>query len=82
MTGPRMSLGLGGLAYERRRAIRKRGWNLPSLERGGMSLKQAVQAALDWETVTPLEEISRSSISNRVKRGLRRWKLKRAGTSS
>jgi len=81
VTGPRMSLALGGLAYERRRQS-EAGLEPPALERGSMSLKQAVQAALDWETVTPLEEISGSSISNRVKRGLRRWKHKRAGTSS
>ena len=44
-----------------------------------LSLKHAVQAAIDWETVTPLDEIPRSSIPNRVKRGIRWWKLKRAG---
>jgi len=81
VTGPRMSLGLGGLVYERRDQS-EAGLDPPALERGGMSLKQAVRAALDWETVTPLEEISRSSISNRVKRGLRRWKLKHAGILS
>jgi len=81
VTGPRMSLGLCGLAYERRQQS-EAGLEPPALERGGMSLKQAVQAALDWETVTPVEEISGSSISNRVKRGLRKWKHKRAGTSS
>jgi len=81
VTGPRMSLGLGGLAYERRDDSGA-GLDPPALRRGGINLKQTVQAALDWETVTPLEEISRSSIGNRVKRGLRRWKLKGAGTSS
>ena len=54
----------------------------PRSSRRALSLKRAVQVALDWETVTPLEEIPRSSISNRVKRGLRWWQHKRAGVSS
>ena len=41
-----------------------------------------MRTAIDWETVTPLDDIPRSSISNRVKRGLRWWKLKRAGASA
>jgi hypothetical protein len=46
------------------------------------SLKRAVQSAIDWETVTPLGEIPRSSLSNRVKRGLRWWQLQRMRASS
>ena len=65
-----------GLRAERRHAgrcpIR------PTIDRGPLSLKRAVQTAIDWETVTPLAEIPRSSLPNRVKRGLRWWKLKRA----
>jgi hypothetical protein len=53
----------------------------PAIDRRLPGLKRAVQAALDWETVTPLESIPRSSIPNRVKRGLRWWKAKRAGIS-
>ena len=41
------------------------------MKRETVNVKTAVRAALDWETVTPLEEIPRSSLSNRVKRGLR-----------
>ena len=33
-----------------------------------------MRTALDWETVTPLGDIPPSSISNRLERGLRRWK--------
>ena len=75
VTGPRMSLGLAGLVYERR-------WSdlpataPPVIEREAVTVKAAVRAALDWETVTPLEEIPRSSLSNRVKRGLRWLKRK------
>jgi len=79
VTGPRMSLGLAGLVYQR--GDRSEGsLDPPTIDRGNLSLKQAMRTALDWETVTPLNEIPRSSISNRLKRGLRRWKHKTAGT--
>jgi peptidoglycan/xylan/chitin deacetylase (PgdA/CDA1 family) len=81
VTSPRMSLGLAGLVYERRGPL-EAGFDPPENEPGAVSLKRAVQMALDWETVTPLDEIPRSSISNRVKRGLRWWQHKRAGVSS
>jgi hypothetical protein len=74
VTGPRMSLGLAGLVYERRHAGGP-AVDPPVIGREAVSVKAAVRAALDWETVTPIKDIPRSSISNRVKRGLR-W-LKR-----
>jgi peptidoglycan/xylan/chitin deacetylase (PgdA/CDA1 family) len=70
VTGPRMSLALAGLVYERR--LSDEPAVAPAvIEREAVTVKSAVRAALDWETVTPLEEIPRSSLSNRVKRGLR-----------
>jgi hypothetical protein len=81
VTGPRMSLGLRGLVYERSDPS-EAGLEPPVLDRRSVSLKQAVQSAIDWETVTPVDEITRSSISNRVKRGLRRWKLSHTGALS
>ena len=81
VTGPRMSLGLAGLVYERSESARS--WlDPPTIDRETLSLKQAMRTALDWETVTPLDDIPRSSISNRLKRGLRWWKHKRAGASA
>jgi hypothetical protein len=78
VTGPRMSLGLAGLVYERSGP-----WaellDPPAIDRETVSLKQAMRSALDWETVTPLNDIPRTSISNRLKRGLRWWKHNRAG---
>jgi hypothetical protein len=76
----RLSIGLTGLAFERREID-------PGLDQAvsvprTLSLKHAVQAAIDWETVTPLDDIPRSSIPNRVKRGIRWWKQKRAGVLS
>jgi peptidoglycan/xylan/chitin deacetylase (PgdA/CDA1 family) len=77
LTGPRMSLGLGGLAYQRGGGSRPLP-EPPEIERPSPSLKQAIRVAIDWETVTPLSDIPRSSLPNRVKRGLRWWKLRRA----
>jgi hypothetical protein len=81
VTASRMSLGLGGLVYERRDAGLG-ALESPRIGTRPLSLKRAVKAAIDWETVTPLDQIPRSSIPNRVKRGLRWWKLKRAGVFS
>jgi hypothetical protein len=81
VTGPRTSLGLAGLAYERRNSS-EAGLTAPVVKRSAVTLKKAVQAALDWETVTPVDEISQMSVANQVKRGLRRWKCRRAGTRS
>jgi hypothetical protein len=81
VSSPRMSLGLAGLVYERQEPACV-GFDPPETDRQSMSLKRAVQVALDWETVTPLEDIPRSSLSNRVKRSLRWWQRKRTGVSS
>jgi hypothetical protein len=75
VTGPRMSIGLSGLVFERRPMIDS-GLDSPVTVPKTLSLKHAVQAAIDWETVTPIDDIPRSSIPNRVKRGLRWWKLR------
>ena len=57
-------------------------FEFPQIGARPLSLRGAVKAAIDWETVTPLDQIPRSSIPNRVKHGLRWWKLKRAGVFS
>ena len=81
VTGSRMSLGQSGLAFQRRE-LRGPLLDPPRVGVKPLSFKRAVQAAIDWETVTPLDDIPPSSIPNRVKRGLRWWKLKRAGVHS
>ena len=81
VTGPHMSLGLAGLVYERSES--SAGCiEPPTIDRETLSLKQAVRTALDWETVTPVDDIPRTSFSNRLKRRLRRWKHKRAEASA
>lgn len=81
VTGPRMSLGLAGLVYERSNSSATI-LDAPTFGRSELNLKGVVRAALDWETVTPLEQISRSSVPNRIKRGLRWWKHKRTGVTT
>jgi hypothetical protein len=72
VTGPRMLLRLEDLAYERRDARAELPAAVPA--RRSPSLKAAVRSALDWETVTPLEDLPASRLSDRVKKGLRWWR--------
>ncbi len=81
VTGARTSIQLGDLAYERTDGLRPSVAH-PTIERGPLTWKQAVRTALDWETVTPIDELPRSTLSSRVKRELRRWKHHRAGSLS
>jgi peptidoglycan/xylan/chitin deacetylase (PgdA/CDA1 family) len=81
VTGPRMSLGLAGLAFERSRALEPI-LDPPRIDPAPLSLRRAVQTAIDWETVTPFNEIPGSTLPNRVKRGLRWWKHRRARVGS
>jgi hypothetical protein len=70
--GPRTSLRLEGLAYVRHDARTHPA--SPTRAPRAHSLRSAVRKALDWETVTPLEELPVNSISARVKKGLRWWR--------
>jgi peptidoglycan/xylan/chitin deacetylase (PgdA/CDA1 family) len=72
VTGPRLPLRLDGLAYERCR-IR---FDPPAATplRRPHGLKSAVRAALDWETVTPIDDLPEHTIAARLKKGLRRWR--------
>jgi hypothetical protein len=74
---PRTTLPLDDLVYERMNGSQP-SQPPPVMDRRPPGLKRVVQDALDWETVTPLDAIPRSSFPNRVKRGLRWWKEKRA----
>ena len=77
LIGPRTAFARQGLAYERREP--RAHLPSPSIHRGPVGIKAAVRSALDWETVTPVDELSRSGIAARVKRELRRWKEREAG---
>ena len=77
LNGPRTSYSVRGLAYERREA--RPHLPSPTILRGPIGIKAAVRSALDWETVTPVEELPVGSIAARVKRELRRWKERETG---
>jgi hypothetical protein len=72
LNGPRTAFSLRGLAYVHRET--RAHLPMPSPFRGPRSFKAAVRSILDWETVTPVEDLSVSSLRSRVKRELRRWK--------
>ncbi|WP_422925346.1 hypothetical protein [Singulisphaera sp. PoT] len=73
VTGPRMLLRLEDLAYERREPSIN---HMPSTVASprSASLKAAVRAALDWETVTPVDDLPTNLFTDRVKKRLRQWR--------
>lgn len=79
ISGPRLPFALDGLAYERRSS--RADVPAPTLLRGPFGIRAAVRSALDWETVTPVEELGVGTVAGRVKRELRRWKAREAGTT-
>ena len=74
VTGPCQPLGLDGLAYERRPS--RADLPAPRAARGPLGLRSLVRAALDWETVTPIEDLPTGSVAARLKVGLRRWRAR------
>lgn len=77
--GPRTLIRLEDLAYERRDA--RIDLPVPRPAPWSPSLKAAVRDVLDWETVTPLDELPTGTWTARVKKGLRQWRSARsAGT--
>jgi hypothetical protein len=74
-TGPRMPLVLEQLAYERRPA--RVDMPLPNAVRRPHSLRSIIKSAIDWETVTPIEELSTGSIPALVKKELRHWRARK-----
>jgi hypothetical protein len=76
LTGPRTAFGLGGLVFERRRP--RVDLPAPVVSRPRRGLKTAVRAALDWETITPVEELPDDTLAARLKKQLRRWRSGRS----
>jgi hypothetical protein len=72
--GPITPLRLEGLLYERRRPRVEFEIPTPSQRRRGF--KAAVRAALDWETVTPIDDIVANSLRAHLKKRLRRWRAR------
>ncbi|MGC8638615.1 MAG: hypothetical protein ACP5XB_01910 [Isosphaeraceae bacterium] len=80
LSGPRTVVALEELVYERREPPRDGVIVPPALDQRHQSLRDTVARALDWETVTPLHELSAASLPERLKKGLRWWKQQRTGT--
>lgn len=72
LDGPVTPIDPGGLAYERKAPSYTLPPPLP--RRRDLDVRTALRRALDWETVTPLQELMAVSIRSRLKRGLRAWR--------
>ena len=77
VTGPRMPLGPDRLAYERRSV--RIDLPAPVAARRPLGWKSAVRSALDWETVTPVEDLPADSLAALLKKRLRLWRERGAG---
>jgi hypothetical protein len=73
--GPRTPFAPGALAFERRRP--RVDLPAPRASRPHRGLKSMIRAALDWETITPIEELPGDTIAARLKKHLRRWRSRR-----
>jgi hypothetical protein len=72
VTGPAVTIDPTDLAYE----LRPNEYCLPPARpiRDELSVRSVVRRALDWETVTPIDDLPASSLRTRLKRELRIWR--------
>ncbi len=79
--GPRLTLDLASLAYER---ISGPGDGLAAPEpiRRPPSLKRVLREALDWETTIPIENLPTGTLRRELKRSLRRFKQWHTGAEA
>ncbi len=80
LAGSRTVIDADELVYERRDPHQDPVAVPPMIDHRHPGLKAAVRQALDWETVTPLHELTASSLAGSLKKGLRWWKLQQTGT--
>ncbi len=73
--GPRMPLQFDDLAYVLRPEPAE--FPAPKPVRPRRVLRAAVRAAIDWETVTPLDELPVDSLTAKIKHGLRKMRASR-----
>ncbi len=69
LDGPALSFSPGALAYENRDTIRV---FRPARVDRSQGIKGSIRRLIDWERITPLEEIAATTWQNRAKRTLRR----------
>lgn len=70
--GPRMTVQPSALVFERRRP--RIDGPTPAAVRPSRSLKALLRTAIDWETVTPIDELPDATLADRLKKQLRRWR--------
>ena len=75
VTGPCNPLRLEELAYERRSV--RFDQPEPAPANRPHTWRTAVRSLLDWETVTPIDDLPTDSLPGRLKRELRRWHANR-----
>jgi hypothetical protein len=80
LRSPLTLINLDELAYERMDSSENPRLAAPLLDLRRPGLKAAIREALDWETVTPLEDLSTATLQEALKKGLRWWKLQKTGT--
>ncbi len=80
VSGSRTFIEVDELVYERRAAPKDPVVVAPLIDHRHPGWKAAVRQALDWETVTPIHELSAASLAGRLKKGLRWWKLQQTET--
>ena len=67
LAGPRTPFSLRGLAYERREV--RADVPAPTTLRGPIGIKAALRSALDWETVTPVEDLPKKGARRTAQAG-------------
>jgi hypothetical protein len=72
VTGPVTRFDVRDLAYEHRAPAYSLPPSLP--RRRDYGVKSAIRRALDWETITPIDDLPIGSIRSRLKRDLRLWR--------
>lgn len=77
---PCMELSLDDLVFERRDPPEHCYVSPPLPDRQPPGIREVFRRAVDWETVTPIEELESATLAGRVKKGLRWWKGQRTGT--
>ncbi len=80
LAGSRTVIKVDELVYERRESFKDPALAAPVIDLRHPGFRAAVRHALDWETVTPLDELSAGSLADGLKKGLRWWKLQQTGT--
>jgi hypothetical protein len=72
LPGPATAVDLHELAYERQSPAYS--LPVPIARRRELNVRSAIRRALDWETVTPIEDLPAVTLRSRLKRELRLWR--------